>query len=130
MNARFFIPNTIHESINSPNHVRLWKVNDKHPQRHEYANRCELHAFGDGSDDQRGSNNREHQLIHGEYVLRNPGRIIRVRRGIDTFEKSKAKAPKDLSAVMKDQAVSTNIPKDGYKPCDEEALRHDGKDVL
>ena len=35
MNACVFVPDTIHEAINAPDHVGEGEINHKHPQRHE-----------------------------------------------------------------------------------------------
>ena len=69
VNAGMFVEDTVHESVNSPDHVSLGKIDDKHPERHEHANGGKFHAFGNGADNQGGRDNGEHQLIHREHVL-------------------------------------------------------------
>ena len=32
-----FVEDAVHESVNSPDHVRLWEINHEHPKRHEDA---------------------------------------------------------------------------------------------
>ena len=63
------IPYTIHEPIDAPDHVRLGKIDDEHPERHEHANGGEFHAFGNGADNQSRRNDGEHQLVHRVHVL-------------------------------------------------------------
>jgi hypothetical protein len=64
-----WIPNTVHQSIDPPNHVGERKINDEHPNTHEDQNGRKSDSFGDRTDDQRRCDDREHQLIHRENIL-------------------------------------------------------------
>ena len=89
------VPDAVHEAVDAPDHVGEREINDEHPERDEQQDRGELHAFGDGADDQRRSDDREHQLIHGEHVVRNPGGVIGVGIRIHALEKRQSKVPEN-----------------------------------
>ncbi len=69
LDSGVLIPHAVHESIDAPDHVRLGKIDDEHPERHEHANGRELHAFGNGADNQCRRDNGEHQLVHRVHIL-------------------------------------------------------------
>ena len=108
----------------------LREINDKHPERHEYANRGEFHTLRNGPDDQGRGNDREHQLIHRKYILRHPVGIVRVRVGIHTFEEGKIQAAQEFTPAVKDQTVTAYIPKDRDQAGNEQTLGQYGQYVL
>jgi hypothetical protein len=116
------IENSIHQTVNAPDHVGLREINDEHPQRHEQEDGGELHAFGNGAENQRGSDDGEHQLVHGEHILRNPVGIIAIWTGINVVEKGEIKVPQKGVASMEYQAVTAYKPQNGDQAGDEEAL--------
>src|ERR1041384_6121784 len=113
MNPGVFVENTVHEAVNAPDHVGLGEIDDKHPEGHEETDGGKLHALGDGADDQGGGNDREHELIHGKDVLRNPVGIVGVGAGIDAVQEGISELAKDFATVVEHQAVSADEPKDG-----------------
>jgi hypothetical protein len=84
----------IHPAIDSPNHVRYWEVDREHPDRDENEHRRKFHSLRNRADDQCRRNDREHELIHGEDILRNPIGIIAVRLRIDPAKKREFEAAK------------------------------------
>ncbi len=63
------IPKAVHETADSPDHVRHREVDHKHPTRHEDHERGVFRSFGDGTNDQGGRDHGEHHLIHCVDVL-------------------------------------------------------------
>jgi hypothetical protein len=120
------VGDAVHHSVDAPDHVGLGEVNDEHPQRHEKEDGGEFHAFGDGANDQSGCDDGEHQLVHGENVLRDPAGIIAVRAGIDVVEKCEVKIAQEGVASVENQTVTANVPQDGDQTGDQHALCHDG----
>jgi hypothetical protein len=45
------VPNSIHPSIDSPDHVRDGKIDDKHPDPDKNEDSCEFHPLSDCTDD-------------------------------------------------------------------------------
>ncbi len=76
------IPESIHPAIDAPDHVGDREINGEHPHRDKNKHGREFHPLRDRADDQCWCDDREHQLIHREDILRNPVRIIAVRVGI------------------------------------------------
>ena len=126
-NGSFGIPNTIHQPIDSPNHVSEREINHDHPEGHEEQDGGELHAFRNRAHDQRGSDDREHHLIHGEHIMGNPVGIVRVRSGCDVLQEGELLEIADdrSSAIRKDEAVAEGPPHEGHQACYAKALRKD-----
>ena len=79
--ARKSASRDIEQSALTPHHMGHGRVDDKRPERKEEQHAAELHAFGEGSGDERGSNDGEHQLVDHEGLQRNGGSIIGVGSG-------------------------------------------------
>src|SRR6185369_3484888 len=86
------IPNAIHKTRTTPNHVRQWKINQKHPETDKDQYSGKFHPLRNRTKNQRGSNDREHELIHAKYTLRNPESVVCVRRSTHVFEKKVLRA--------------------------------------
>ena len=132
------VPDAIHETVEAPNHVGEREVNDEHPNRHEKHHGRELHAFSDGTDDQRRGDDRKHELIHGEHGLTWPASIVGVRSRADAFqeeilEATEVRCPRRCTfsrMLTEDERVTHEIPEDGDETCDAEALSKHAKHVL
>ena len=83
------IPHAIHPAVNSPDHVRDREIDDEHPDADEHKNCGKFHPFSHRADDQSRRDDREHQLIHREDILRDPVGIVGVRSRIDPVQKRK-----------------------------------------
>src|SRR5207237_202714 len=59
------------------------EIDAKHPYAYENEHGRKFHSLGDSTNDQRRRDNREHQLIHREDILRSPIGIVRVRPRIE-----------------------------------------------
>ena len=88
-NFRARIPNAVHPSVDSPDHVGERKINDEHPDADEDEDGDESDSFSNRTDDQGRRDDRKHQLIHRENVLRNPKGVIAVGLGVDSAKKRK-----------------------------------------
>ena len=130
--GRAGVPHTVHEAIDAPHHVREREVDQKHPAGHEENHGGEFHALGDRTHDQGGRDDREHHLIHREYILRNPEGVVRVRRAIDAFQKEEFRATEEraVETLPENQAVTKRPPQDGDEAGQAQTLRHDRQDVL
>ncbi len=107
MPAAWAFPSAIHEPIDPPNHVRHAGNKPETSTRvMKTQNGRELHALGNGADDQSRGDDGEHQLVHRKDVMRHPGRIIAVRTRIDPVQKRKPEAAQEPGAAVKDQAVA------------------------
>src|SRR5438046_1701247 len=63
-----------------PHHVRQRSIDANEPEYTEYKHGFEFHALGESACNQSGSNNRKHQLIHHEGLLRNGCCVCRICR--------------------------------------------------
>ena len=66
------IPDTVEDTVNTPDAVSEREVNDEHPGTDEEQQGGELHAFSNTTDDQGRRDDREGQLEAGEDILSNP----------------------------------------------------------
>ena len=106
------IPDAVHEAGGAPDHVGEREVDDDHPEPDEQEDGAELHAFGDGAEDQRGGDDREHHLVHRKDVVRNPVGVVGVGRGADALEKQEFEAADEgaAGAFAEDEAVAKRPP--------------------
>jgi len=128
MDAEAFNP--VHEPFGTPHHVREREVDQEHPEENEQEDGLEPDAFGHGPEDQRWRDDREHQLVHGEDVLRYPVGVIRVRCGSHSVKERLAQTSDQSVSAVEHQRVPDGPPEDGHHPRDAEALGDDGQDVL
>jgi hypothetical protein len=97
----------------TPDHVGHGEVDDQSPQRHE----------------QRGDD-REHQLVHHESLLRNGTRIIRIRCASHAVQKQIAQIADEQRPLAEGQAISRNRPNYGDHCHHDETLHHGGEHIL
>ncbi len=114
----------------SPNHVRHWVINQECPQHHEHHHGAELHALGKGAGNQSRSNNRKHQLIDHEGLLRNGVGISRIRRQRHPMQEKMIESADETISFTKAQAVSAHRPQHRHHGHEDETLHHGGKHIL
>ena len=128
------VPDAVHHAVGAPHHVGQREVDDEHPQHDEGHDGRVLHALGDRADDQGRRDDREHQLVHREHVLRHPvRRSRRSARSRRPCKNANCRAPEDAAeraALAEHEAVADQPPQDGDDAGAAEALRHDRQDVL
>ena len=136
LDRRTGVPYTVHQAGGAPHHVGQREINQQHPQGHEEQDGRKLHAFGDGADNQGGRDDREHQLVHREDVMRNPVGIIGVGRGGHAPEQGelgaaeKAAQKTRAETLPENKAVAKRPPENGDEPGEAEALGQHREDVL
>ena len=77
--GNFAAQERVQQAALAPDHVRHREVDDERPQSGEQQHGAEFHALGERAGDQRRRDDGEHQLIDHERLLRNGGRVIRIR---------------------------------------------------
>ena len=89
-----------------------------------------LHALGEGAANQRRRDDGEHQLIDHEGLLRDGGRVVRVRSGAYSAQEGVLESSEEAIARPEAQAV----PDDRPQHCDDchhgETLHHGGQNIL
>ena len=126
------VPDAVHEAAGAPDHVGEREVDHEHPDRDEGQDGREFHALGDGAHDQGGRDDREHQLVHREDVLRDPVGVVGVGRGRDVLEEEVFRAPQERAVEIgaEDQAVTKGPPEDRDETGDAQALGEHRQHVL
>ena len=66
----------VQEAALAPHHVRHREVDDQHPQDREQQHGAVFHALGERAGDQRGGDDREHELVDHEGLLRDGGGVV------------------------------------------------------
>ncbi|MNP22910.1 hypothetical protein D3C76_1156000 [compost metagenome] len=126
-------------AITAPDHVRDRRIHQGEPDAHEHQHRGELHALGEGTDDQRRGNDGEGHLEGDEHRLREQrgGRSEAV--GGDTAEKRLGEATDEGIEVehalfhtrgIEGHAVAVDDPENAHQTGDREALHHHREHVL
>ena len=130
-----------------PHPVRDRRVDQQRPQRHEDAQRRELHAVGEGTHDQRRRDDRERHLEHHVDGLRDRRRhrrdvldarlqheglgVVALGDVIGDAVQHEARQVADVGIARREgQAVAGDAPDDGDDAGDDEALHQRGEDVL
>src|SRR6516225_5535180 len=131
-NGGIRIPDAVHESGDSPDHMCHREINQEHPAPDEYQQRRVFYALGDGAHDQSRSDYRKHQLEHRVDVLRYPERVIGVGHGSDAIKEEVFGPAVEwiVEVFAEDEAVSKSPPENGYQPGNAEALGENGQNVL
>jgi hypothetical protein len=130
------VPDAVHVAGDAPDRVGHREVDEEHPAEHEEHDRGELHAFGDGADDEGRGDDREHELVHREHVLGDPVGVVGVRCGGHAVEEEVLAAAEDMAeeraveALTEDQGVTHGPPEHRDETGESEALGDDGEDVL
>ena len=112
-----------------PNHVRDREIDQRHPERDEQRHRRELHAFGEGADDEGGGDRREGHLEAdidqlGDVDVRGEGRRLRIEDGLAfrrDVQEGLREAADEVGAAGEGQAVAVQRPQDGD---DADAIEH------
>ena len=73
------VPNSVHQTVDAPNHMSEREVDDEHPRADKKKQGGEFNSFRDRPDDQCGSDDGKHHLVHAENILGNPVGVIGVR---------------------------------------------------
>ena len=118
------------ESVLAPDHVRHGEVDDQRPQGREQQHAGELHALGEGSGDQRGRDDGEHQLVHHEGALRNGAGVIGVGIGADAVQEQILQAADEGVAFAEGEAVADDGPEHADHRHQHEAVHHGAENVF
>src|SRR5258707_13273104 len=110
--------------------MRQRKINDEHPNADEDEHSGKSDSFRDRADDQSRRDDREHQLIHRENVLRNPEGVIAVWLGIDSPKKCKLQSTDEWRAARKNERIADRPPNNRDQSCDAETLRQNRQHVF
>jgi len=145
VDRRVRVPAAVHHPVDAPDHVTLGVVHQQNPQRHEHEDGRELHAFRNGTHDERRSDDGKHQLEHGIDVFRHPVRVARIRRGSNALEHpanagiahdafnpvvGHAQRAGRCAIAAKDHPVTANHPQDRRQTGDQETLGEHREHVL
>ncbi|CRQ21749.1 hypothetical protein PAERUG_E3_London_17_VIM_2_03_09_05208 [Pseudomonas aeruginosa] len=126
-------------AVTAPDHVRDRRVDHGEPDRHEDQHRRELHALGEGADDQRRSDDREGHLEGDEHAFREQRGGGSQAVGGETAEEGLVQSADEGIEVedallhpggIERQAVAIDHPENGDQAGDGEALHHDRQHVL
>ena len=125
-----FVERSAHESGGGPDHVSEREVHREHPDGHKQKHRGELHALGDGSDNQGRGDDGEGELEHGPHGIADP--VVARAHGtrLDALEHRVRRIANDCVAGTEREAVSDGPPKDRHQSGDAHALSQHRKDVL
>src|SRR5205085_1084782 len=125
------IPDTIHETIDTPNHVSEGEVDDEHPKSNKEDDGGEFHAFSNRSNDQSRSDDGKHHLIHGENVMRNPIRIVCIGSRINTLQEGEFEVSDErASSICEHKAIPANPPQDADQARDTKTLSEHRENVF
>src|SRR5258705_4772869 len=103
--------------------MRDREINSEHPDGDEHHDSRKFYALGDRADDQSRSNDRKHELIHREDVMRNPVGIITVRLGRYSTQEREFDSAQKWRATREDERISDRPPQNRNQPGDAEPLR-------
>ena len=112
------------------------RIHQREPDAHEYQHRGELHALGEGTDDQRRGNDGERHLEGDEHAFRHgAGEAVGRQATQECTPKSADERIEVGDACfharrVERQAVAVDHPQDAHQAGDGEALHHDREDVL
>ena len=124
------IPDAVHPAVDSPDHVRDWEINGEHPNRDEEHDGGESYSLRHRADDQRRRDDREHELIHRENIVRDPVGIIAVRLRIDSAQKCEFQSAEKGRAARENERISDRPPKNRHQSGDAETLREDRQHIF
>src|SRR5208283_492576 len=119
------------QEATAPNHVHEGEVNEGEPGCQKQHVGLEGDAVGEGSGDKGRCDDGEHHLIGDEDESGN--RVISGgwRAEIDSAEEGEVEVANDSVPVAAEtQRVAVEVPDDGGPAHGDEALNHDGQDVL
>ena len=115
----------------APDHVDEGEVDEEQPEREEDQVGLEADAVGEGPGDQRGGDDREHHLEdhedqHGNGRVGGAGVVGEMPRSM-TWSRLPMMPP---TIAGEAERVANGVPEDGRPAHRDEALDHDGDDVL
>ena len=116
-----------------PDHMRDREIDQRHPQRDEQRHRRELHALGEGADDERRGDRREGHLEAdidelGDIGVDAEGRRLGVRR--HAHQEGLREAADEVGAAGEGEAVAVKRPEHGDDADGVEHLHQDREHVL
>ncbi|MNE37730.1 hypothetical protein D3C80_1315970 [compost metagenome] len=123
-------------AVAGPDHVGDRCVDQGEPHGHEDQHRGELHALGEGTDDQRRGDDGEGHLEGDEHAFREGadqavrGQAAEKRLGQPADEGVEVDDPLLHAGGVEGQAVAVEDPQHADQAGDGEALHHHRKDVL
>ena len=131
-----YIRRCIDEEVGSspvPHHVRDREIGESQPQHREDHQRCELDAFGEGTDDQRGRDAGKGHLENDEGIFRNIHIVAerrRVGRRADACEKRLGEAADERTAAGEGKAIAIGYPDKRRDRNDHEHLHQQAEHIL
>ncbi len=108
----------------------MGRVDEQRPEREEDGHGGELHALGEGSGDERGGDDGEHELVDHVGLFGNRRGVIGIGREADAAEKDVFEAADEGVAVAEGERVAADGPEDGDEAHHGEALHHGAEDVF
>ena len=114
----------------APHHVRHRKIHDQRPQGGEQQHPRKFHPLGERARNQSRSDDREHQLINHEGLLRNGRRIIRIRRSTHPVQPRELPAPHERIPFAEGHAVPDREPDHRHHGHQDEAVHHGRQNVF
>ena len=128
--ARHFASAGVQQSTLAPDHMRHGEIDEQRPQHHKQEHGTELHALGESARDQGRRDDGEHQLIDHKCLMRDGGRVIRIRIGAHTVQQRIAQIADERGTLTKSQAVTHQRPKHGDYGHQNKTLHHGAEHVL
>ncbi len=115
----------------APHPMNEGDIHQQAPQHEEDQVRAEADAIGKGAADERGRDDREHQLEEEEGQEGHRGRVDVIGGDADALQADQLEvADHATSATTVGQAEAYQDPDDGDNAHGDEALHHDGEHVL
>ncbi len=120
----------VEESAFAPDHVRHGRIDDDGPEGEEEAHCAEFHPLGEGSGNERGRDDGEHELVDHVGLRGDGGAVIGIGREADAVHEGVVQAADESIAGAESQAVADQRPEHGDDAHHGEALHHRGENVL
>ena len=123
-------PHVLQKAAYAPDPVGNGIVHEGRPQQGEDQERGELHPLGERADDQGRRDDREHGLKDHEDLVRNRGRVVRIRSRSHAFQAQPTKTAQPPIPWRKREAIAPQHPLDTQDPQHDHALHQDAQVVL
>src|SRR5436190_17468262 len=101
---------SIQQTSFTPDHVRHRVIHKNGPQHHEQHHGAELHALGERASDQRWRNDRKHELINHERLVRDGGGIVRLRLQSNASQEQMMEVADETRSRSECETVATDRP--------------------
>src|SRR6185436_6185400 len=101
-------------TLDTPNPVGQWIIDNRRPEDHEDQERAELDPFSKSACNQCRRNNREHHLVDHKGLMRNRRRVVGVRFRTDTIQTNPSKTTKPTTDIRTEgYGIAPKNPLDG-----------------